>query len=168
MVGSLVHLNNKYISVNQLQMAEDRILQSHIRNLPGPPSPLIETYLREANFLHVALVGQGCKLDPELISALVERWRPKMHTFYIPLGNQKKEQYARVYILQIIEGILMLDKSRNLVHLRWLLELIDFRGADELNWGFAVLAILYQQMCRGTKLVKIKIDGCLLLLQSSA
>ncbi|MBA0615476.1 hypothetical protein Godav_015609 [Gossypium davidsonii] len=29
----------------------------------------------------------------------------------------------------------MLDLSRNLIHLRWLLELIDFRAADELSWG---------------------------------
>ncbi|MBA0818961.1 hypothetical protein Gohar_025763 [Gossypium harknessii] len=36
-------------------------------------------------------------------------------------------------ILQIIEGILMLDKSGNLVHLRRLLKLINFRGATKLN-----------------------------------
>ncbi|MBA0794140.1 hypothetical protein Gohar_018492, partial [Gossypium harknessii] len=40
-------------------------------NLSGPPSPLIEPYLREADFWHVVLVGQGCKLDPKLISALL-------------------------------------------------------------------------------------------------
>ncbi|MBA0615478.1 hypothetical protein Godav_015609 [Gossypium davidsonii] len=33
----------------------------------------------------------------------------------------------------------MLDLSRNLIHLRWLLELIDFRAADELSWGSTVL-----------------------------
>ncbi|MBA0878467.1 hypothetical protein Goshw_019040 [Gossypium schwendimanii] len=49
-----------------------------IRNLPDPPSLLIETYLREVNFLHVALVGRGCKLDPKLIRALVERGYPWM------------------------------------------------------------------------------------------
>ncbi|PPS01272.1 hypothetical protein GOBAR_AA19389 [Gossypium barbadense] len=57
MVGSLIFLDNKHISVNQLQMVEDRILQCHIHNLPGPPSPLIETYLRETSSLHVTLVG---------------------------------------------------------------------------------------------------------------
>ncbi|MBA0829538.1 hypothetical protein Goarm_014140, partial [Gossypium armourianum] len=66
---------------------EDRILQCHVRNLLGPLSPLIETYLREAGFLHVALIGQGCKLDPELISALVERWISETHTFHIPCGE---------------------------------------------------------------------------------
>ncbi|KAH1037896.1 hypothetical protein J1N35_039639 [Gossypium stocksii] len=57
MVESLIYLNNKHISVNQLQMAEDRILQCHIRNLPSPPPPLIETYLKEVDFLHAALLG---------------------------------------------------------------------------------------------------------------
>ncbi|MBA0878071.1 hypothetical protein Goshw_006654 [Gossypium schwendimanii] len=39
----------------------------------GPPSPLVENYLREAGFWHVVTVGRGCKLDPKLISALIER-----------------------------------------------------------------------------------------------
>ncbi|MFQ6659022.1 hypothetical protein Gotur_028068 [Gossypium turneri] len=52
--------------------------------MPGPPSPLIENYLREAGFWHVATIGRGCKLDPKLISALIERWRPETHTFHLP------------------------------------------------------------------------------------
>ncbi|MBA0628616.1 hypothetical protein Godav_023318, partial [Gossypium davidsonii] len=47
-------------------------------------SPLIENYLREAGFWHVATIGRGCKLDPKLINALIERWRPKTDTFYLP------------------------------------------------------------------------------------
>ncbi|MBA0730693.1 hypothetical protein Golax_020508, partial [Gossypium laxum] len=179
--------------------AEDRILQCHIRNLLCPLSPLIETYLREAGFLHVALIGQGCKLDPELISALVERWRSETHTFHIPCSEctiiledvhlqlgllvdgsvvtgslaedsieEERERYARAYIFQIIEGMLMPNKSRNLIHLRWLLKLVNFRGASELNWGSAVLATLYREMCQATQPEKIKIVGCLLLLQSWA
>ncbi|MBA0648505.1 hypothetical protein Goklo_016210, partial [Gossypium klotzschianum] len=51
----------------------------------------------------------------------------------------RRERYAWAYILQIIKGILMPDKSQNLVHLRWLLKLVDFKGVGELSWGSTVL-----------------------------
>ncbi|KAH1038809.1 hypothetical protein J1N35_040552 [Gossypium stocksii] len=46
-------------------------------------------------------------------------------------------RYTWRYILQIPGGYLMSDKSRNLIHLRWLLKLIDFRLDVELNWGLS-------------------------------
>ncbi|PPR81843.1 hypothetical protein GOBAR_AA38873 [Gossypium barbadense] len=108
----------------------------------GPPSPLVENYLREAGFWHMATVGRGCQIEmgwdtfPESDddSTEVERIR-----------------YARAYILQIIGGYLMPDLSRNLVHLIWLLKLVDFRA-----------------MCGATRPSKAKIGGCLSLLQSRA
>ncbi|MBA0746892.1 hypothetical protein Gogos_009365, partial [Gossypium gossypioides] len=39
----------------------------------------------------------------------------------------EKEQFARTFILRLIGGLLMLDKSQNLVHLRWLLILVDLK-----------------------------------------
>ncbi|MBA0792360.1 hypothetical protein Gohar_016865 [Gossypium harknessii] len=169
--------------------------------MSGPPSPLIENYLREAAFWYMANIGRGCKLNPKLISAFIKRWRPEMHTFHLPCGeytitlkdvqlqlglpvdrsvltgsiqfvdwgaicydflgaipdnihggqikmewllgtfqepvNNSTEveriRYARAYILNIFGGYLMSDLSRNLVHLRWLLKLVDFRVADELS-----------------------------------
>ncbi|MBA0877470.1 hypothetical protein Goshw_004479 [Gossypium schwendimanii] len=62
----------------------------------------------------------------------------------------------------------MLDLSRNLVHLRWLLKLVDFRVAGELSWGSIMLATLYREMCRAMKPNKAKIRSCLSLLQSWA
>ncbi|MBA0649833.1 hypothetical protein Goklo_017351 [Gossypium klotzschianum] len=51
--------------------------------MSGPPSPLIENYLREAGFWHVVTIGRRCKLDSKFISALIERWRPETHMFYL-------------------------------------------------------------------------------------
>ncbi|KAH1072006.1 hypothetical protein J1N35_024334 [Gossypium stocksii] len=39
----------------------------------------------------------------------------------------EKEQYAQAFILKFIGGILMPDKSQNLVHIRCLLHLVDFK-----------------------------------------
>ncbi|MBA0747881.1 hypothetical protein Gogos_004757, partial [Gossypium gossypioides] len=47
--------------------------------------------------------------------------------------EKRRVQYTRAYILHIIRGILMLDKSQNLVHLRCLLKLVDFRQASKLS-----------------------------------
>ncbi|KAG8489806.1 hypothetical protein CXB51_017888 [Gossypium anomalum] len=87
MAEKLIRLDNKHISVDQMTMSVDRVLQYYIRNMSGPPSLLIENYLREVRFWHVTTTGQGCKLDPKLISDLVERWRPETHTFHLPCGE---------------------------------------------------------------------------------
>ncbi|MBA0772405.1 hypothetical protein Gotri_007788 [Gossypium trilobum] len=47
----------------------------------------------------------------------------------------------------MIGGYLMPELSRNLVHLRWLLKLVDFRAARKFSWGSAVLATFYKEMC---------------------
>ncbi|KAK5839435.1 hypothetical protein PVK06_008224 [Gossypium arboreum] len=49
------------------------------------------------------------------------------------LTEVQREQHAWVYILMIIKGLLMLDKSRNLIHLTWLLKLVNFRKVCELS-----------------------------------
>ncbi|MFQ6632729.1 hypothetical protein Gotur_012300 [Gossypium turneri] len=79
MAEELTCLDKHHISVEQMKMSVDRILECNIRNMHGPLSLLVENYLREAGFWHVATVGQGCKVDPKLISALIERWRPETH-----------------------------------------------------------------------------------------
>ncbi|KAG8493589.1 hypothetical protein CXB51_011762 [Gossypium anomalum] len=166
MAGELICFDDKHISVEQMQMSVDRILQYYIRNMTGPPLPLIEDYLREAGFWHVAMIGRGCKLDPKLI---ITR---SIHSADWGAPNDdstelEKIRYARAYILQIIGGYLMLDLSRNLVQ-RWLLKLVDFRAAGEFSWGSVVLATLYREMCGATRPNKAKIGGCLSLLQSWA
>ncbi|MBA0729304.1 hypothetical protein Golax_023043 [Gossypium laxum] len=83
-------------------------------------------------------------------------------TFLEP-GNDstglERTRYARTYILEMIGGYLMSDLSQNLVHLRWLLKLVDFRAAGEFSWESAVLATLYREMCRATLPNKAKIGA---------
>ncbi|MBA0614703.1 hypothetical protein Godav_014964 [Gossypium davidsonii] len=73
--------------------------------------------------------------------------------FSVP-GNNSTEveriRYARAYILEMIGGYLMPDLSRNLIHLRWLLKLVDFKAVGEFIWGSVVLATLYRKMYKAT------------------
>ncbi|KAH1108022.1 hypothetical protein J1N35_011790 [Gossypium stocksii] len=62
----------------------------------------------------------------------------------------------------------MPDLSRNLIHLRWLLKLVDFKAVGEFSWGSAMLATLYREICEATRPNKAKIGDCLSLLQSWA
>ncbi|KAH1082405.1 hypothetical protein J1N35_022166 [Gossypium stocksii] len=89
MARELIRLDHKHISIEQMKMRRSvgLVLQCYIHNLSGPPSPLIENYLREASFWHMANIGWGYKLNPKLISALIERWKPEMHTFHLPCGE---------------------------------------------------------------------------------
>ncbi|MBA0880752.1 hypothetical protein Goshw_029931, partial [Gossypium schwendimanii] len=74
--------------------------------------------------------------------------------------------FTETYIIEMIGGYLMSDLSQNLVHLRWLLKLVDFRAAGEFSWESTVLATLYREMLWATLPNKAKIGGCLSLLQS--
>ncbi|MFQ6644817.1 hypothetical protein Gotur_019318 [Gossypium turneri] len=50
MVRKLIRLDHKHISVEQMKMSIDRVLQCYICNMFGSLSPLIENYLKEADF----------------------------------------------------------------------------------------------------------------------
>ncbi|KAK5836310.1 hypothetical protein PVK06_012093 [Gossypium arboreum] len=59
----------------------------------------------------------------------------------------------------------MPEKSQNLVHVRWLLHLVDFNDCGKLSWGSTVLPTLYLDMCQAMNAGSVLIGGCLLLLQ---
>jgi len=43
-------------------------------------------FLRDTQFYFIHRVV-GIKLNVELLTALVERWRPETHTFHLPIGE---------------------------------------------------------------------------------
>ncbi|MBA0875533.1 hypothetical protein Goshw_023626 [Gossypium schwendimanii] len=45
------------------------------------------------------------------------------------LTEVERIRYARAYILEMIRAYVMPDLLRNLIHLRWLLKLVNFRVA---------------------------------------
>ncbi|KAK5818756.1 hypothetical protein PVK06_023701 [Gossypium arboreum] len=89
MANQLIHLDDKHISGVQLQMPEDRILETYINNLSEATPEVIHGHLRDASFLYTTrmLRGWGIKLDPSLISTLIERWRHETHTFHLPYSE---------------------------------------------------------------------------------
>ncbi|KAG8493071.1 hypothetical protein CXB51_010387 [Gossypium anomalum] len=84
MTISLIRFDKNHISATQVVMADDRVFKGFIHNLVKPPITKISGYLQEAGFLHTCCILGGCKLDPKLINALVERWRPETYTFHPP------------------------------------------------------------------------------------
>ncbi|KAH1115153.1 hypothetical protein J1N35_008531 [Gossypium stocksii] len=102
-------------------------------------------------------------------SVLTRLDRDRLVTRYIPKVKDdstevERIRYTQAYIIEILIRYLMSDKSQNLIHLMWLLKLVDFKVAGELSWGSAMLSTLYWEMCQMTQPNKVKIGGCFSLL----
>ncbi|XP_028079460.1 uncharacterized protein LOC114281219 [Camellia sinensis] len=65
----------------------------------------------------------------------------------------------------LIERVLVLDKSQNILKMMFLPLLRDFDRIQEYNWGGATLACLYRMLYRATKADTKEIAGPLVLLQ---
>ncbi|MFQ6663185.1 hypothetical protein Gotur_030796 [Gossypium turneri] len=104
--------------------------------MSGPPSPLIENYLREAGFWHRVYYHFGGRVVTIRIAGGWACTSRLQETFLEPRNDStevEKIRYARAYILEMIAGYLMPNLLRNLVHLRWLLKLVNFRAAGEFS-----------------------------------
>ncbi|RYQ90535.1 hypothetical protein Ahy_B09g096591 isoform C [Arachis hypogaea] len=96
---------------------------------------------------------QGAQRKESFSLKLVWMWD---HIRHMPPTDDPDtlRQYARYYILLLIVGYLMTDKSNNFVHLHWLPLLQDFGWCRVLSWSSAVLTRTYYSLCsaiyRGT------------------
>ncbi|KAL4278762.1 hypothetical protein GQ457_03G027160 [Hibiscus cannabinus] len=82
---------------------------------------------------------------------------------------------ARAYILRLIGGMLMPDKSSAMVHTQYLQFLNLPWEANSYSWGSAILSFLYRELCKASKTSNVDgralnadIGGCMVLLQSWA
>ncbi|RYR46329.1 hypothetical protein Ahy_A07g032073 [Arachis hypogaea] len=110
-----------------------------------PPPDVIVPYLAEARF------GDTAAQRKESFMLKLVWLRDRVRQ--MPLTNDPKtlRQYAQWYIMLLIEGYLLTDKSNNLVHVRWLPLLWDFTECKASSWGSAVLAWTYQSVCLATQ-----------------
>ena len=80
--------------------------------------------------------------------------------------SQQLAAHCRAYILGMIGGVLMPNKSRNRVHLMYLPLLVDLDRADRYSWGSTCLTYSYKEMCRAIYPTSKKMEGCIVLLES--
>ncbi|CAN1293388.1 Protein MAIN-LIKE 2 [Linum perenne] len=96
--------------------------------------------------------------DPELITALVERWRPETNTFHL-YGGEATITLEDVHfitglsvdglpIVDFFDSCIFADRSGAYAHLFMLPLLEDIDRVGEYAWGAAALSWLYRELGR--------------------
>ncbi|CAL5414781.1 unnamed protein product [Camellia sinensis] len=116
--------------------------------------------------LCVELLGAAPTQEDFIGSSLKLKWISE-HFRHLPhdASDETVHHYARSYIMWLIRGVLVPDKSQNIVKMMFLPLLRDFDHIQEYNWGGATLACLYRMLCQAIKADTKEIVGPLVLLQ---
>nr|CAE05885.3 OSJNBa0044K18.27 [Oryza sativa Japonica Group] len=128
--------------------------------------------LREAGLLPMCRLVEAaaCDADParrwtvdrSLVAALVDRWRPETHTFYLPCGEVEQLQaeadeysYSRcleAYLLWLFGWVMFCGGhghavDKGLVHYATSIADAAVGEVPQWSWGSALLAALYSALC---------------------
>nr|XP_016504502.1 PREDICTED: serine/threonine-protein phosphatase 7 long form homolog [Nicotiana tabacum] len=87
------------------------------------------------------------------------------HTITDELVEVDVQRYTRLLLLLLLEGVLFLNTSGNLVSLRFLHHISRFEDTAIYSWGCAIISYLYRQMCRACIGTQRDVGGFLPLLQ---
>ena len=94
------------------------------------------------------------------------RWlSQQLSTPAIDTDEVTLEHSSRGFIIVLIGSFLFVDKKSMHVHLCFLLLLRDLTQTSIYNWGSAVLAHLYRELCRASYNCATEIVDCMTLLQ---
>ncbi|XP_028787985.1 serine/threonine-protein phosphatase 7 long form homolog [Neltuma alba] len=111
------------------------------------------------------LLGVRPPADRILGQRLLMNWLEE-HFNHLPddADDVQVQQFTRAYILRLIGGYLMPDRSCTRVYLMYLPLLYNLEEVGNFSWGSAVLAHLYRELCNATNPTEDGIGGCLSLL----
>ena len=85
--------------------------------------------------------------------------------FPTDVTNLQVQQYTPYYILQLLGGMLFMDKSIEQISVMYLQFLNPISNDKKYSWGSAALCWLYRHLCKALEKKASQIGGALLLVQ---
>lgn len=94
-------------------------------------------------------------------------WLKSMFNDPLPADatDLRVQQYARYYILEMLSGMLFMDKSGERISVMYLQFLNPISNGKKYSWGSAALSWLYRHLCKASETTAKQIGGALLLVQ---
>ncbi|KAK1398661.1 hypothetical protein POM88_008524 [Heracleum sosnowskyi] len=80
-------------------------------------------------------------------------------------SGEELRHYTRCYLIQLFGGSLFTDHSGAMIHCMWVHFVRDLDVVGRYAWGPVVLAFLYRELFKGSKVDTEEVAKCLLLLQ---
>ncbi|KAF7803406.1 serine/threonine-protein phosphatase 7 long form-like protein [Senna tora] len=145
-------------------------LQDVALQLGLPCSGYVVTGTEKHNYRELCMELLGIELPQQRQTRKGQRvsmsWL-KSQFQYVPDHNSPevyKQRYTRQYILHLLGGYLIPDKTSTDCCLMYLPLLRDFAECGQYSWGSAVLDTLYRELCKAANPETEEIVGCLSLL----